>query len=1461
MKKLLTLFALAMMLGVQNANAAYQGIKLKALDGSNATHGTENPSALVDGKQGTKWGGGRSQPFYIVLKASSPILATKYVLRAGNDTNTNTGRSWKQWKIYGGNFASDAQATRNASSGWTLIDEKSNQNLNKSTAYATTELTLSNPGNTYYTYFWIEVEALETSGEYGQMDEFWFSEYTKELTFTSLSSTKTGGEGGDKLIDGTSTKWGQSVSTANPGWVIFKASKALSATDYALTEANDTPGDPGRQWKKWKIYGANFYSETLISKDAPEWVLLDSKNVADSDFPVSSENNTFQHTNFTMSEGVTDKFEYFMIVVEETRTSGKYGQMGEFCFYPNVEDASATWARKVTLAKSFNRGALAEDYPIYTEYTGCFSDLDATLAAANGDYTTLAGQLDFVALLCNAMSLYNNGNDYAAFYGSTTWGDGHWSQLVDGDAGSQTNPSGDKGTKWGGDFSGTEGDPGYMQYVVFRSKEPIDPYFYKLVTGWDTKSYQGRNWKTWSVYGGNFDRAADATVDNAGWVLLDERVNVDEVYMPMENCYPATFDFNNSDNFTGPFSYYMVKIFAAHEGKATQMNEIYICTKAQFEEMRAPLVAYFANLDPTRPIEASQTANLAEFNTKYAELCTTADAVQMTLLYNRLVELRAILEKSMDFVELNTEAAPVGDVYQIGTAKGLALFSNYVNTYSETDLDAVLTADIVLTNEYMPAPIGTGSNPYAGTFNGQQHIIKNFVFNNTSQSNVGLFGTINGATIQNVMLDGASVAGWNNSAVLVGEGQNNSVIQNCAVINSTVSGHDHVAAIVAKAYSTTITKCFSNANVSSDYAQAGGMAGVIFNATVTYNIFTGTVTNTSARAGGLVCLTDAANDNSFVNHNMVAAKSVTCGASSSCYPLIDTENRGGTFADNFILETTVYTKGSTTQSVEATNKDGETGLAVTKAQATSADFYTTTLGWDLTNDWKLYEGYYPILKWMDSYVTSYSNISTPAELVAFANRINNGFDDLVPTGLDADINLSGVAITPIGTEANKYTGTFDGQDHAITNFSYTSTGDYNGLFGFINNATVKNFSISGSLTSTHKENGAIGYADGASVVSGVHSSLDITVNCRTHSGGVVGASASDTSTLRVDGCSYSGTLTIEGTDADVTGGIIGYTYYGTIQNCIFSGTINGNVDNKPYGGILGYARIETFGGIHNCLVLGKIVTNASNTTASILIGKWNGPATSNVGNNYYLPNAGSSSNVVLVGGNTDNVTAPILVTTEQLASGEITAKLGYAFHQNLGTDATPTLDKTKGYVTQIGTAGYSTQYITDSDVTIPSNIEAFAGVINGSNITLESITDKIAAGEPVVLRGTEGIYNFMPTTGATEATENNLKGSDGTVTGGDNIYALAKKGNPAEVGFYPVSSSVKIPAGRVYLEYTAPTPVKGFYGFEEDDATGISLMEDGRSKMEDGAIYNVAGQRISKMQKGINIVNGKKVLK
>ena len=84
-------------------------------------------------------------------------------------------------------------------------------------------------------------------------------------------------------------------------------------------------------------------------------------------------------------------------------------------------------------------------------------------------------------------------------------------------------------------------------------------------------------------------------------------------------------------------------------------------------------------------------------------------------------------------------------------------------------------------------------------------------------------------------------------------------------------------------------------------------------------------------------------------------------------------------------------------------------------------------------------------------------------------------------------------------------------------------------------------------------------------------------------------------------------------------------------------------------------------------------------------------------------------------------------------------------------------------------------------------------------------------------------------------------------------YILAK---PQEepVGFY-LADGGKIAAGKAYLEVNGETGIKAFF-FTGDDATGIANVE---KTVENGAIYNLAGQRISKMQKGINIVNGKKI--
>ena len=194
-------------------------------------------------------------------------------------------------------------------------------------------------------------------------------------------------------------------------------------------------------------------------------------------------------------------------------------------------------------------------------------------------------------------------------------------------------------------------------------------------------------------------------------------------------------------------------------------------------------------------------------------------------------------------------------------------------------------------------------------------------------------------------------------------------------------------------------------------------------------------------------------------------------------------------------------------------------------------------------------------------------------------------------------------------------------------------------------------------------------------------------------------------------------------------------------------------------------------------------------------------------------------------------------------------------NKNNMTKATVTLAETAA----IGTAGYTT-YVAKHDISFPDGVTAYIATTKTAETLRLTEKASVPEGTAIILKGGAGTY-AMPTikTSPDDVKGNLLLASDGSVTGGSGIYALSLKNSV--VGFYPVSSEVTIPAGKAYLNLGGGS-VKGFtFEFEEDDADGIAEIENGKLKVEnEGAVYNLSGQRINKMQKGINIVNGKKVL-
>lgn len=182
------------------------------------------------------------------------------------------------------------------------------------------------------------------------------------------------------------------------------------------------------------------------------------------------------------------------------------------------------------------------------------------------------------------------------------------------------------------------------------------------------------------------------------------------------------------------------------------------------------------------------------------------------------------------------------------------------------------------------------------------------------------------------------------------------------------------------------------------------------------------------------------------------------------------------------------------------------------------------------------------------------------------------------------------------------------------------------------------------------------------------------------------------------------------------------------------------------------------------------------------------------------------------------------------------------------------------YALPIGSALW-TSHVTADAVDFTGVTAYIAKTVNAETISLKEITSA-PANTPVIIKGDAQKTYYLQTkySSLDDVSDNLLLASDGSVAGDGSIYALGvgKTGvNEGVVGFYLVKDGQTIPAGKAYLNTGAP--VKEFLTFDFDDATAVSKVKNDGVNSEK-SIFNLAGQKMSKMQRGVNIVNGKKVL-
>ncbi len=701
---------------------------------------------------------------------------------------------------------------------------------------------------------------------------------------------------------------------------------------------------------------------------------------------------------------------------------------------------------------------------------------------------------------------------------------------------------------------------------------------------------------------------------------------------------------------------------------------------------------------------------------------------------------------------LDVDIQSAGDLYQIYTAAGVKIFADMVNS-GQTLLNGQLMNNIDLagseSNQW--CPIGTNEYMFGGTFNG------------------------GGFEISGLYQNGQELSGFIHAA-------NEAVIKNLSV-SGEISCAGFSAGVVSFARNSTIISCHSNVALTSTSRRVGGICGYSSNSAIINCYNSGVINSSSTDAGGIVGMAD--DDGSLINCYNIGKVS----ASGSYGAIVGSETISGEVTNSFYLDSSCAVG------------DGDSYLESYMIPMSSSDMQSTPLLYHLNNGayiynqtnptikayaWKAIDGDYPLFdteneptyKPVDiNYDTKNSlyQIYTGDGLRAFADLVNGveqSVSDLFIDNCSADIatyfnfgtaynpssgklmsniDLGGIdaegegiaegQFSPIGN-SSYFTGQFDGDNHTISGLYINAASSTQGLFGRINGATIKNVSVSGSVSGTQYIGGIVGYAISSATIYNCNNAATIEGTAG-YIGGIVGytshASSKDdpTDPTMIQYCHNSGL--VKGGKSCV-GGIAGYASATTIQYCYNTATIYQSSDGSA-GGIAGRISQSDVATtmIDNCYNTAKVDSDGGTNVGGI------------TGNNYLATvsncyNRGSvEGSNTYVGGisgkgateqtcyNTGSVTGISAVYTGGVAGGGSSATYCY-YDSDVVSGVSGTVGNTnngtiycglsttmmKGDATTQGTALY---YFTNSEHGASTSWRADTGINDGYPILKWQVTE------------------------------------------------------------------------------------------------------------------------------------------
>lgn len=197
-----------------------------------------------------------------------------------------------------------------------------------------------------------------------------------------------------------------------------------------------------------------------------------------------------------------------------------------------------------------------------------------------------------------------------------------------------------------------------------------------------------------------------------------------------------------------------------------------------------------------------------------------------------------------------------------------------------------------------------------------------------------------------------------------------------------------------------------------------------------------------------------------------------------------------------------------------------------------------------------------------------------------------------------DIDFSNYPFIPIGTKDTPFNGVFDGNYCKFTGVNINQTSDNIGMFGYCDNANIRNIVVHGTISSTNKQIGGIvgqmccgGTIENCAFYGNISGSSNV--------GGIVGSIENGAKLIR---CYHMGT--VKGTNS---GGIAGKISVGnsvnsTNSNISYCYHAGGNVSGTNSGGITGKEEIGTLKKCtikySDCFYLKNSASSATNGTTN-----------------------------------------------------------------------------------------------------------------------------------------------------------------------------------------------------------------------------------------------------------------------